>query len=236
MVNFTPFRLIFKMRSPVVLAQHPPHLDALLAFALNAHLGEQVGVNPGPALDRYLDKDPVTGVYRASALSFGVTPEQGLSAASVTRVGRLRDEQRVSHWFKPNGRNGRYSKLVVLGGPTKARFNTKQAYAAPYVVFDGVGHKEPIKRLLEFYLGGVGHEGFNAGFGCFEAIRAVDLEQDSSWFRDGRQVRNLPAELVPASSRNSIKARAVPPYWQQGNEIDIIPCERVSILPIMESF
>lgn len=235
MVSFTPFRLFFKMRSPVVLPEHPPHLDALLAFALNAHLGEQVGANPCPELDRYLDKDPATGVYKASALSFGVTPEQGLTATAVTRVGRLREEQLGSTWFKPNGRAGRYSKLVLAGGPTKSRFNTKQAFAAPYVVFDGVGRKEPIRDLLEYYLLGIGQEGFNAGFGSFEQVTAVDLPEDTSWFRGSHQARYLPAEHLPGNKATCIKARATPPYWKKENEINITPCERISIIPIMET-
>lgn len=235
MVTFTPFRLILKMRTPVILAEHPPHLDALLSFALFAHKGEQVISNLSVELDKYLDKDASTGVYRASALSFGVTPEQGLTATTITRSGVLRDGQLNSTWFKPHGKKStnKYPRLVTEGGPTKSRFNTKEAFAAPYIVFDAVGRKEAIRRLLEYYLVGVGHEGFNAGFGSFESVTAIDLESDSSWFRDGKQVRYLPTELLP-ESKVSFKARATPPYWRKENEVNITPSERVNIIPLME--
>src|SRR5690554_7431432 len=112
----------FRVRAPlytsVRLGRFPVSLDGLLWHCLFLQTGD-----PDAALSRLPDILSVReGVFRASSLRFGVYPTSLLIATQTPTTGTMRpDTDLLPEQFHPTGAKGKYTRLVVDGGPYKNR-------------------------------------------------------------------------------------------------------------------
>lgn len=221
MVSFSPFRIKLRIATPVIVGQVPVHLDGLLAYCLYAWHPDWTTeqINDDLAKTYLLRHD--NRFFHGSSMAFGVTPSRWLSATTQTRVGRLRNEQLESDWFTPNGRGDRYVKIVTLGGPTKVRFNTRNAYAADWVVFDGVGDGQACAALIDHFVLGLGMEANSGGTGAIVEVSWSSLNEDHSLVCEGMPARSLPLSLANSlrdqgaitSNFTTGRGPLLAPYW-----------------------
>ncbi|KXS55436.1 MAG: hypothetical protein AWU57_215 [Marinobacter sp. T13-3] len=211
-----PIRIRAPLRSSLRLGRIPVHLDALLWHALFLKTGD-----PDAASERLptlLAQDQ--GVYRASAMAFGIYPNQApVIATQTATVGTMRkDTDLLPELMHPNGRKGKYSKLQVEGGPYKNRLTKYPTHHAPEVVWDAVGDGDAICHLLNFYVLAVGLEA-NRGFGAVGTFQWDAMNEDHSWrTAEGDLARVLPESIAaevtgttPDATRKLLST-LTPPY------------------------
>lgn len=236
----TPFELIFETGSPVTLRKHPIHLDGLLSYILYKHTS--CPTRALTLLPELLLYDQHHGIYHASALAFGVTPEQGITAQHRHYVGNmihgkhLRDDRITPSRTQPDGTE-HYRKIITAGGPEKSRLNKYNAWHAPYLVFHGVGDIQRIAPLVQFYCTRIGVNA-NSGSGTIRNRWINPIDQDYSLIdAHGQIARNLPLTWLQeqAEAGNQIpdytRATQLPvkaPYWQDHEQYQTVEGVAVS--------
>ncbi|GAA4648604.1 hypothetical protein GCM10023116_08730 [Kistimonas scapharcae] len=233
----TPFELVFETGSPVTLRRHALHLDGLLSALCFRHTG-----CPEKALGmlKELLLWNEHGFYHASAMAFGVTPEQTITAQTRHSVGRMRHgtllHESLLAPIKIN-RHGEnvYRKVNINGGPERNRLNRWNACHAPYLVFHGVGDVDHIGALTAFYCSRVGVNS-NAGSGTVQGVYARAIDDDLSCIDGGGGVaRNLPVSWFNDNGINIPVARTrylpvTAPYWSNHNAckaVEAVPVEKI---------
>ncbi len=211
MLNAKPYRVIMKSLSPVVISGISPSLDGILYEALSQAIASDKPSEVLRELRKILRFNESLGVFHASSLTFGITPEQGIRATTVTRNDYLSTAKLSSTMFTPKGRNGKFSRITLEGGPTKKRLTTRPAYSAPFLSFDFCGDREAVETLLTLAHVGVGYDYFSGANGEFTDIRIIALDEDSSISVENKAVRPVPA----SSGLDGIKGESVliPPYF-----------------------
>ncbi|MGI2030017.1 hypothetical protein [Endozoicomonas acroporae] len=226
MVVMKPFQLVFELGSNISLRDSAIHLDGLLSNVCFRHTG--CLEKALSMLDDLLLFDQEHGIYHASALAFGVSPEQSIVARSRHYVGamrsgrELRDDLILPTQTTRAGKE-QYRKITVAGGPEKLRLNKYQAYYSPYVVFHGVGDIARIDRLVQFHCCRIGVNA-NSGGGAINQMAIKEIQQDYSFIDvHGQVARNLPLSWLQANrsamendSLNSLPGEPLPvraPYW-----------------------
>lgn len=221
MPQFTPFRMVMTLRTQVVLTDFAPTLDAVLFEALKQQRPEQDTASLLDTMRQYLQFNEELGVFHASAMVFGLTPDQGLLASTYVRTDRHTPEKLSKDMILPNGRKDKYAKIYLDGGPTKRRLREMPAYSAPYAVFDAVGDAWAIKQLLEYYVLGLGYDALNCRMGAFHNIVIMPLETDTSLVLQGKANRPLPATAgidgLPGVSP------LTPPYYSKNKQSIVGP-------------
>ncbi len=220
--TFQAFRLALPLKTPVVLTDFAPTLDALVYEALSQRSPAASREELLQEMRTYLQFNEQYGVFHASAMRFGLTLQRGLTAATYVRTDRHTPEKLSSEMFAPNGARGKYTRLQLAGGPTKNRLREMPAYSAPYAVFDGFGNPYAIKSLLEFFVLGIGYDAQNRQMGAFDDVHiAPDLEEDSSLLLSDTANRPLPASSgvkgVPGLSP------LLPPYYLPEKQSVVTP-------------
>ncbi|HDT5863354.1 TPA: hypothetical protein QHB43_003284 [Aeromonas hydrophila subsp. hydrophila] len=225
MPNFQSFRMVMALRTPVVLTDFPPTLDALVYEALSQRSPASSRDDLLLELRDYLAFSEQFGVFHASAMRFGVTMDCGLMTGSYVRTDRHTDDKLSSAMFAPNGAKGRYARINLLGGPTKNRLREMPAYRAPFAFFDGHGDPWAIKGLLEFFVIGLGYDAQNSQMGAFGEIVIAPLSEDSSLLLQGKANRPLPA----ASGVEGIPGQSplIPPYYLKNEKQTVVAPLRV---------
>ena len=148
-----PFIVKGYLKSPVVIGQRSPNLAGILFHCCFLHTSCED--EAGQLLSSILKL--TDGVYHASDMLFGVNVHQNLIASQYSTVGVMNSYSDLTEaHIKPNGCNGKYSKVKVEGGPSKARLNTHKAYFAKSVIFHGLGDVDKIIKLIEYYIPAVG--------------------------------------------------------------------------------
>jgi hypothetical protein len=173
------------------------------------------------------------GVFQASTLRFGTYANAPLIATQTPIVGSLSQHtDLLKEQFHPNGRAGKYSRLVLNGGPFKDRLEKHNTYHAPEVTWDGIGNPTLAADLLNFFVHSVGLEA-NRGFGSVGRFTWETLETDTSWIdEDGKPARVLPetawSTIAPEGGAEPVRAPAqcIPPYRNEKNLPCVIP-ERI---------
>lgn len=224
MLNTKPYRVVMKSLSPVVISGIPPSLDGILYEAVSQVTASD---NPAEVLSALRDVllfNEDLGVFHASSLLFGITPEQGVSAATSVRCDHFSQEKLSSAMFSPKGRNGKFNRIRFEGGPTKKRLITRPAYSAPYLSFDFVGDPDAVEKLLTLTHVGVGYDYFSAANGEFTDVRIIPLDEDLSISSNGVAVRPVP----DSSGFNGVKgvSTLTPPYFH-GEKVGVVYPEPV---------
>lgn len=172
------------------------------------------------------------GTFKASSMAFGIYEDSRVIATTHSTVGAMRSSSDLSSdMFKPNSRNGRYSRLQVEGGPFRNRIASHETYYAPEVLWHAVGDGDAICELLNFYVLAVGQEA-NRGFGSVGPFSWEVADEDRSWIdSDGRPARVLPVKLFQdlggdVNQYEVLMAQPYPPY-RNGESIECIPPARV---------
>lgn len=194
MLKMRPYRLVMKGVSPVVIIGIAPSFDGILYEAASQVLTtEQPDAIRAWLRDILLFNDEL-GVFHASSLMFGITPEQGINAVFSVRCDHFCEEKLSSSMFSPRIHRGKFPRIKLVGGPTKQRLTERPAYAAPYYVFDFVGVREVVLQLLTMTFVGVGYDVFSAANGQFTDVSIIPLGADVSIDVGGVAMRPLPAD------------------------------------------
>ncbi|MEP9876212.1 hypothetical protein [Klebsiella sp. GW_Kp182] len=211
MLNLKPYRVIMASLTPVVISGIAPSLDGILYEALSQAIPSNEPDTVLARLKGILLFNDELGVFHASSLRFGITPEQGIGAASSVRCDYLGYEKLSSTMFSPRSRGGKFTKVITTGGPTKRRMTTRPAYSAPYLTFDFVGDSEAVEILLNHAHVGVGYDYFTAGNGEFNNVIIIPLDSDMSISNEGMVTRPIPVN----KGLNGIRGVSplVPPYF-----------------------
>lgn len=227
---FTPFRVLLRLLSPVVITEFSPTLDGILFEAVRQRSPMKSDQEVIEALKDILAFDDDYGVFHSSSLRFGVTPQQSLVAQSYCRTDYLHEGKRSSSMFSSNGAKGRYTSIVVAGGPTKKRMNVRPAYAAPFALFDVFGDAKAVAALLKNTFVGIGYDAQNAGMGHFdtETVEIIPLDEDVSLVESGQAKRPLPAGIACGLN---VMANLIPPYYT-GQRVACNAPERIVITNI----
>ncbi|GAB0154413.1 hypothetical protein [Marinobacterium sp. BA1] len=241
-----PFRLIMQLRSPVVLTDFAPSLDGVLYSVLEAHLPNADYTERLAHLDTLLTLHN-EGVYHASSMRFGVSAayENGrdlsrtVSVAKYVRSDSMARHKLKSEFYAPFGKRAAspYPAVQTAGGPYKNRLTERDAFAAPFVVFEGHGEGPRIHDLLSHYLMGIGYDADNANAGAIGDIELVPLDSDISLvLPDGQANRCLPVAMAQALDATGLNThnRLCPPYYQ-GEKVPVIAPERVRIITNTEA-
>ncbi|WP_071603879.1 hypothetical protein [Dickeya sp. NCPPB 3274] len=223
MLNFHPYRVIMKGISPVVISGLAPSLDGILYESLSQVLSTSKHEEIISKLKMILSFNQELNVFHASSLIFGFTAEVGISASTSVRCDNLNDEKLNSSMFIPNSRGGRFSRVLLTGGPTKKRLTSRPAYSAPFFVFDFMGDKNAVLKLVTMTHVGVGYDFFTAANGQFTDVSIIPLKEDLSISNNGFANRPVP-EL---SGFKGLKGESplTPPYY--GNKTNVVHPEPV---------
>lgn len=229
MLGMRPYRVIMKAVSPVVISGIAPSLDGILYEALSQALATDSPDIIRTRLREIVLFNEALGVFHASSLTLAITPEQGVGAASSTRCDCLSYEKLSSSMFNPRTHRGRFTPLMLQGGPTKKRLTSRPAYTAPWYTFDFFGVRDAVLRLLTTAFVGVGYDVFSAANGAFSDIRIIPLDGDKSIDVNGMAMRPVP---VTAGLRGrSGVSPLVPPYFGGAREAVVFPeSVRISLL------
>src|SRR5699024_785122 len=150
-----------------------------------------------------------------SAMWFGLTEDNGLVMNSYARVDVINPEKMSSTMFNQRQRAGRYTKVQLLGGPTKTRLTMSPSYCAPYTIFYGHGDPWAIKQLIEFYVIGLGYDAQNVNMGAYSDIEVLPCQEDMSLVIDGAVNRSLPLDQAGGYTGLNAQGRLLPPYYTQ---------------------
>ncbi|EBZ5774917.1 hypothetical protein EC412_22135 [Salmonella enterica subsp. enterica serovar Redlands] len=221
MLGMKPYRVVMTGVSPVVISGIAPSLDGILYEAFSQVLENASPETVRARLREILLFNEELGVFHASSLTFGITPEQGVKAASSIRCDYLRDEKMSSSMFSPKIHQGKFQRVMLIGGPTKQRMNERPAYAAPYYVFDFMGIREPVLQLLTMTYVGVGYDVFSAANGEFSDVSIFPLDVDSSIDAGGIAMRPVPVH----SGLHGLKgcSSLIPPYFAEEKTDAVFP-------------
>ncbi|MBZ7735739.1 hypothetical protein FML36_28060 [Klebsiella pneumoniae] len=211
MLNLKPYRVIMSSLTPVVISGIAPSLDGILYEALSQVIPSNEPDTVLARLKEILLFNDELGVFHASSLRFGITPEQGIGATSSVRCDYLGDEKLSSAMFSPRSRAGKFTRVITTGGPTKKRMTTRPAYSAPYLTFDFVGDDESVEILLNHAHVGVGFDYFSAANGEFNNVMIIPLDCDTSISFEGMATRPVPVNKGLDGIRGV--SPLVPPYF-----------------------
>lgn len=227
-----PFRLLMKVASPIILKTYPPSLDGLLYAAMESHYGRQEDlIGKMKAILSWNE----AGFFHGSSMRFVVTNDATLTATQAHRTDYLKSKM-DSQFFAPNGRGGKYTKVVVAGGPYKNRMTKRNAYSAPYVIFDGYGNREAVTELISYYLCGVGYDAQNNGQGEVTDIESFDLDTDLSISINAKANRSIPSEYAKSQGITGMAGynRVIPPYYS-GEPVPVIMPEHVRTIHLLDT-
>ena len=203
-----PFHLILEPGTPFVIPNDAIQLDALLYYCVGSRWDIS---EPTAVIERmkdYLEFDEVLGVFKASAMTMLVTPDEGVSLGSIQRADDLRNKLTREIFAAKN------KSIVLAGGPTKKRLTQRQNYFSPYVHFQGVGDGEAIRQLLMQHLPGIGTDARTASSG--EIVSARVIPGDFSYTDNGKALRRLPLNYGQQFGlKNPEPVGLVPPYYHK---------------------
>ena len=234
---FSPFRLVIKTVTPVILTEFAPSLDGVIYAAVEQMLPNKQIEERLEFMKSILEFNDDLNVFHASALRLVVTPDAGILAKECYRADVIRNKL-SSDLFKPNGQAGKYKNILTAGGPMKTRMSMRYSYDSPMYVFEGVGDANKIKRLLLNAFVGIGYDCFNIGCGEIKEIDIIELNTDVSIHIDGKAKRNLPADFC---SKQGITGRQavsplMPPYYIRSNAVDVLSPVRIDAIPSTQLF
>lgn len=221
--KFRPFRLRFKMMTPVCLSHPWIHLDGIIAhLLLRKLLGRDFYLLPSKLpidffktltlpLKRY--KQDKAFMYHSSVSFFEIKQiyVDTLFKRFEDKFLRLMDEGRSTRIDTTRGRFKNYMiRLPYISTPT--------------VTFYGHGNISEIKNLIK-RLPGLGKK-IAAGFGFFNSFSIKQTRQDCSIIKNGLAARPIPLLFVDETQEHERMLLAYKfPYWAKGNVLPCVPPE-----------
>jgi len=204
--RFVPFKVTFKMGSPVCVTTPWINFDGLLAHLLLLDaLGQDFFITPKKLnLSAYLPKNrrliPLkkTGdIYHASVSQF--IPH----SIRVTQIYKRFEER----WTRKLNR-----KKIHTGSGHFRAFVMKQVYVpCKEVIFYALGDMDIVGGLIEKYICGLGND-YRIGFGIVRDVVFEELEEDWSIVAHGVAMRPIPVEMCEEYEDAAYLAYKGP-YW-----------------------
>jgi hypothetical protein len=212
------FTLKGTLKSPAVIGKRSPNLAGILYHCCFLHTATEEGA--AQLLSELLKM--TDGVYHASDLLFGVDTHQNLIASTYSTVGTMNSSHDLTaDHIKPNGKNGKYARVQLEGGPTKSRLDTHKAHFAKSVVFHGYGDHVNILRLIKYYIPAVGL--FSAG--TVDDWSCCEQETDQSFYIQNNYETKILINRLPAASSLLVHetdayemASLSPPFYKAANQ------------------
>lgn len=224
----TPFHLIIEPGTPFVIPNDAIQLDALLYYCIGSRWDISEPAAVIECMREYLAFDEEIGVFKASAMTMLVTPEEGVSLGSIQRVDDLRNKLTREIFAAKN------KSIVLAGGPTKKRLTQRQSYFAPYLHFHGVGDGGAIRQLLMQHLPGIGTDARTASSGEFISARVIP--GDFSYVEDGKALRRLPLKYgQQLGLKNPEPVCLTPPYYHKEQVLGFAP-DRIIVKSLSHYF
>lgn len=204
-------KITIQIGSPILQPKYPINLDGLLywAFKANSDLDDNAIL---AKIDTVLDKDPDSGIYKASSLRFVRSKDYPVEAIEWAMATRTHWED----WHFP--RAEKKATIITKSGGFRKRVTTHKGIKAGFVEFNAVGDADKIEYLLN----SLGFIGLNnsQGFGEIQDIQISEIENDYSFFDENNELaRNLPVSMVEDKGYLSVKNSVKPPY-QNSERID----------------
>lgn len=222
---FTPFRIIFRMRSPVCVTSPWINFDSLIGHLIMIDtFGQDYFILPKkfnltPYIEqanakRLLPIKKTGSVYHVSVSQF--FPD----SIRVTQIYK-RFEERWSDSL-------RQKKIRVGSGHYRA-YAMKQIYIpAKEVIFYVNGDMELIKGLIDAYMCGLGND-IRIGFGAIKEIIYEEIKEDFSLVKDGVAMRPIPVEMCEQYEDAAYLAYKGP-YWDPRNvDLCVVPGTRCKL-------
>jgi len=199
-----PLRVVFHLRSPIIVPAHPIHFDALLAWVAVDRSGDLAAQEDLP-----LERHGYPGEYwcwKASWIEFdGITQRW-----QVERVRKFEAWQRAEDFAA--GVLKQYKKVVAGSGPDKAYQLSQPVMAASVACGYCVGDEDAVRDMLR----DVSHLGKwrRLGYGEISSVEVVRLEAGGKclW-----QYRLMPE---PLAEHVKVWARLRPPYWERTGRVE----------------
>lgn len=207
-----PFRVRFTLETAAIVSSYGLPLDTLLLNCLKMESGDSE--LDASNLDELLQKNEA-GFYHASNMIFaGVHPQKsgGLIDTLVARtspfISRPRYESDLCDTkIQPNGKNGKYTKIQLLGGVYKSRLDNYPSYWSRWAIFYGVGDIKRIESLLSYYILTLGER----ATGTVSNVVVEPIEEDQSILdKQGKARRTLPETFSSTSPLSEVVL--APPY------------------------
>jgi len=204
MTEYIPFKVTFRMQSPVCLTYPWIHFDAVLAHLVQRKVrGDDYRALPSKRVEKVVGEQilplkKTAGIYHASVSFFDVSD---VYATTIYKkfCERYLDLRRI-----------RAKKIDRSRGVFKD-FRINLTYIpARKVTFYACGDVDTVDELLSA-LPGLGKK-ISIGFGFVKDFRIDELDEDLSIVREGKAMRPIPLPLLEYSSDVAMLAYK-PPYW-----------------------
>lgn len=214
--RFQPFKVTFKMGSPVCVTTPWISFDGLIAhLMLLDAFGQDFFITPkkldlSPSLPhnrRFLPILKTGDIYHASVSQF--IP----CSVRVTQIYK-RFEERWSENLK--------NRTIRLGSGHFRMYAMKQPYVpCKEVVYYVNGDMDLIKQLIEQYLVGLGND-IRIGFGMIRDVSFEGTEEDYSLIAEGIAMRPIPVEMCEEYDDAAYLPYKAP-YWSPRNVVLCVP-------------
>jgi len=214
--RFAPFRISFKMGSPVAVTMPWINFDGLIAhLMLLDALGDDFFITPKkldltdslPKNRRLLPIKKTGDIYHASVSMF------------------IPDSLRVTHLYKrfeDRWTDNLKAKKVSLGsGKFRSYIMAEPYIACREVVYYVFGDMNIIQDLIESYLFGLGND-CRVGFGMVRDAVFEELDEDMSLVVKGIAMRPIPVDMCEEYEDSAYIAYKAP-YWNPRNVALCVP-------------
>lgn len=214
--RFAPFKITFKMGSPIAITMPWINFDGLIAhLMLLDALGDDFFITPKkldlsdslPKNRRLLPIKKTNDIYHASVSLF--TPNN----VRITYLYK-RFEDRWTESLK--------AKKVSLGSGKLRSYILAEPYVScSEVIYYVFGDMDIIKNLIENYLFGLGND-CRVGFGMIRDISFEELDEDMSLVARGIAMRPIPIKMCEEYEDSAYLAYKAP-YWNPKNVALCVP-------------
>lgn len=233
-MGYQPFRVLFKLGSPLIVGGYPLHLDALLMHELAVQKFGAKAYNRG--LEEF---EELTLPLRQSGTSYPIWHASQARALAPLRWGKdlftrntytdyATREKAIPSDFVDY--NSAISIETSTGGPSGSQeagpFRGVKTYltyiSTPGIAFYGNGDIELVRELLKD-VAALGSDR-NRGFGRVLSMSIMPIKKDYSiWAKDGSPARFLPLDdwASPEGARGGKIDCSVftPPYWNSSRRV-----------------
>ncbi len=213
--RFVPFKVTFKMGSPVCVTTPWVSFDGLLAhLMLMDAFGRDFFITPKKLnlmpylpMTRHIPLKKTGAVHHASVSQFEPY------SVRVTQIYKRFEER----WAERLNR-----RRIHAGSGHFRAYAMRQPYIpCEKVVFYACGDMDIVQRFIEEYLVGLGND-TRIGFGAVRDVQFENLDEDRSLVADGVAMRPIPVEMC-ADYDDAAYLPYRPPYWAPENVVLCVP-------------
>jgi len=212
---FKPFRLTFRLASPICLTNPWMYFDGLMSHLLLFYgLGEEYFLLPKKQILKFPPKwmklpfKKTGSIYHASVSQ--LIPDVPVKTTNIYKR------------FETGGSDNLNMKKVYRGSGYFRDYILRQPiFAVRYVNFFGNGDIVFIGKLLDELIVGLGND-FRIGFGLIRDWEIEETEEDMSLIWQERAMRPIPIQMC-ARYEEVVSMSFCSPYWDPRNVTECVP-------------